>query len=245
MMLYRSLLSVVFVLTALAGSALAQDAGRERTLRVVGEGEASAAPDMAVVSIGVVTEAPTASEALDANTALIADVTELLKERGVEARDLQTRGFSVNPKYTYPRNPREGPGEETVPRIDGYTVSNNLSVRVRDLESLGEVLDRVVSAGSNQINGLNFTIDDREPLFDRARREAVTAARRKAELYAEAAGVTLGPIMSIEDEQIPMRPMPANQMMRMEAAADARAVPVEAGEMTVTARVGITWQLGE
>lgn len=224
-----------------AAPGLAQDATEApRHISVTGTAETGAAPDRASLSLGVVTEAMTAADALDANNAAVRSLIDRLKEQGIEARDLQTTGFSVQPQYVYPA--RDPNGTQEPPRIVGYTVSNGVTARLRDLGRLGAVLDGAVRAGANQIHGIGFDVSNADEMADAARRQAFDNARRKAELYAQAAGTTLGPVMSIRESTRADEP-PHPMAMRMEAAQDA-AVPVETGEQTLRVQVEVVWELG-
>jgi len=211
---------------------------RPATISMTGEGSASAVPDLAVLTSGVVTEAKTAREALDANTAAMTKLIDSFKATGIEARDVATSGFSVQPRYVYPQ-PRNG--EQGPPRITGYEVRNNVTVKVRDLAKLGTILDTAVTQGSNQIDGLTFDIAKKEELLNEARKKAYADARVKAELYAGAAGVTLGRLRNLS-EQSGYHPPPRPMMMRAEAA-KAAPVPVEAGEQELSVTVTATWEI--
>lgn len=189
-------------------------------ITVLGTGEISARPDQAQVTLGVVTQATTASAALDANTRSIKSLFETIAKHGIAEKDMQTSNFSVSPQY---RHDRAGTNP---PEIVGYQVSNQVRVKVRQLESVGKLLDSVVQGGANQIQGVQFSVADPQPLLDAARRKAVADARRKAELYAKEAGVVLGPVLSI-DEQVHGGPRPFEGGMVREMAA---AVPIAAGE---------------
>jgi uncharacterized protein YggE len=213
-------------------------------LSLSGEGTVRAKPDMAVITLGVVSEADAAKDALSANTESMNRILASLKEGGLESRDLQTSGFSVDPVYSQP--PRDYDGSQPFrPEIVGYRVSNNITVRVRDLEEVGPILDRVVTLGATTISGPSFTVAEPADLEDQARRAAMRDALRKAELYADAADVILGPIYRI-DEGYTRAPQPIakDMVMRMEAAAPQSAVPIEAGELTFEAQVTVSWALG-
>jgi len=219
-------------------AAQAQEQGRTQPrIMVAGEGEAAVAPDMAILTLAVMQEADTAREALDANNEAMAAVLAAMKEAGIEPRDLQTAGLQINPRYVYPQN---GGGE---PRITGYQVSNTLTVRVRDLASLGQIIDRSVTLGVNQGGGISFTNDDPSAALTEARKRAVADAVDRARTLAEAAGVELGSIIEMsESAQVPP-PMPLGaKAFRMEAQADA--VPVEAGENTYRVQVNVTFEIG-
>jgi uncharacterized protein YggE len=236
-LLAAALLAAVAMPATIAATtpALAVEASAQ-TLSLAGEGSASAAPDQATVTSGVTSEGPTASEAVAANSKSMAALIDAFKKAGIQPADLQTSGFSVQPRYA---QPKEGSGE--APKIDGYEVRNQVTVRVRDLTKLGAVLDTAVASGSNQIDGVNFGLADPAPVLDKAREAAVADARRKAELIAKAAGVKLGRILAIaEPGSEPPRPM-----MAAYAREKLDAVPVEAGESEFTARVNVTWEIVE
>ena len=202
------------------------------TITVTGEGIVAAVPDLATVSLGVTMQGDTAAAAMAAGNTALQAVLERLKAAGIEDRDLQTSNLSLNPNW------QSGDGT-TAPVIVGYIASNILSVRVRDLDKLGAVLDAVVTDGANTLNGISFGLADPDPVLDEARGEAVADARGRAELLVGAAGVKLGRILSIA-ESGGMMPMPA-PMFRMEAASDA--VPVAGGEVGMSASVTITYEI--
>lgn len=206
------------------------------TITVSGEGRVEMAPDMATISLGVITEALTAKEALDQNSAQLSAVISRLKETGIEDRDIQTSGLSLGPRYDYSNSTGS-------PKVTGYTVSNMVTIRVRLLDSLGGVLDNVVSDGANTLNGLSFGLQDKGPGTDEARRRAVADARRKAELYAAAAGVKLGAVLSIAEQGGAYQPMP----MAMAEASFAKGgdVPVAAGELTLLSAITMVYALSE
>jgi uncharacterized protein YggE len=206
-----------------------------RVISLNGHGEVKASPDMAVVTVGVMSQAQTAREALTQNTAAMEKIFASLKAGGIEARDIQTSNFSVNPRYDYGQNNNQPP------RLVGYDVSNSVAVSVRKLDTLGSVLDTVVSEGSNQINGIMFAIADDAKLQDEARKAAVADAERKAKLYAEATHITLGQIMGVSEGNFqPPQPVFYGKAMRADAAA---AVPIAQGEQTVAIDVTIMWEI--
>lgn len=217
---------------AFAGAARATEPQEApRTITITGEGEVNAAPDIAYVETGVVTEGKTAAEALSANTKAMNDVFKGLGEAGIEKKDMQTSQFSVYPVYEQVKNDDNRP---QTPKIGGYRVQNQLTVTVRDLTKLGGILDKVVSLGSNQLSGIRFSIDKPDTLVDEARKDAVKNALQKAKLYAGAAGVSLGEIMSISENGTSM-PQPV--YMKSYAAMERADVPVASGEQTLTASV--------
>lgn len=213
------------------------------TITIDGMGEVRAAPDMAVITSGVTTQGATAREALDANTAAMAELVATLKESGIAARDIQTSGFSVNPDYVY-SDERDANGYTRPPKINGYQVMNTVTVAVRDLETLGGILDKAVTVGANTINGVTFSVADPGDLYDEARKAAFADAREKAELYATAAGGTLEELVSIAESQSFNQPQPM-PMYAMRAEADAAAVPVEAGELSFSINVTVQWELDD
>jgi hypothetical protein len=221
------------LLAAAHGPALAEEKRMERTVTVSAAGEVSADPDMARISSGVVSEANTAREALDRNSAAMKKLIAGLKSAGVEPKDIQTTSFNVQPRYT---NPREG----QAPVINGYQVVNQVDVRIRNLAKLGELLDTLISLGANQMHGISFEVSRAETLKDEARKAAIANARRRAELFATAAGAAVGEVLSIsEDVQHHGGPRP----FAMARAAAAESVPIEAGTETLEARVTVTWAL--
>lgn len=211
------------------------------TIRLSGTGTVRAAPDMATVNTGVTTQAETAREALDANTEAMAALVAALREAGLEDRDIQTSDFSVSPQYVY-SDQRDENGYTLPPEIQGYQVSNAVTIIVRDLEALGAVLDQAVTVGANTINGISFEVADTAKLEEEARKLAVANAITKAETYAEAAGIELGSIESITEVDMPMPPMPMYRAEVASFAGDA-AVPVEAGEMAYSITTTIAWEI--
>ena len=244
----RPLFTAVFIplllATALsAAPALAQEATMNGNISISGIGEVTATPDTAFVNSGVTSQGATAREALDANTKAMTDLLETLKAAGIEARDIQTSGFSVNPNYVY-SDARDANGYSLPPKIDGYQVSNTVNVRVRKLADLGAVLDKAVTVGANTINGISFSIADPSKLYDEARKAAFADAREKAALYATAAGNDLGSIQSISETQDGGQPQPyLMKSMSMDAAS--APVPVQAGELSYSINVNVTWVLDE
>ncbi len=228
----------VLVPFALLATALPAYAG---SITIEGRGEVRAAPDMATIMSGVTTQGATAREALDANTAAMTELIASLKDAGIEARDIQTSGFSVNPNYVY-SDARDELGYTLPPRINGYQVANSVTVVVRDLEELGAILDKSVTVGANTVNGVSFSVADPAELLNEARKAAFADARTKAELYAEVAGASLGDLESITESQNYGSTQPYAMYARAEVAQSAD-VPVEAGELTFAITVNVAWDL--
>jgi len=216
-----------------ATAAVAEDTARRIT--VTGEGVARAAPDMAVMTLGVRHQAATAGEALAATNAGAAAVLARLSEAGIAARDMQTSGLSLSPIWDR-ANDRNAP-----PQVVGFEASNTVTIRARDLSALGGLLDAVVTDGANEFRGLQFTLQDPGPLQASARKLAVADAMARAALYAEAAGLRLGPVMAIREPSAQPAPMP---MMRAEMAmADAGGVPIAQGELELRAEVVMEFKI--
>jgi uncharacterized protein YggE len=188
---------------------------------------------MVEISTGVTSEAPSARAALDNNTESMTKVVDTLKGEGIEAKDIQTADFSVGPVYR-----REENGKSPV--IVGYRVTNQVRITLHDTAKLGAILDKVVSLGANQIGSIEFGVAEPEALKDEARKLALKNATENAKVYAEAAGVGLGPIFSISEQESSYQPRFAPAAARMEAAAP---VPIEAGTASVQVRVNVTWEL--
>jgi uncharacterized protein YggE len=206
----------------------------QRTITVSGDAEVASKPDQARLSAGVVTQAETAAGALEANTTAMNRVFTTLKAAGIPENRIQTSNFSVQPQYApyRPENPQPQ-------RIIGYQVSNNVSVVVDDLTKVGATLDALVRSGANQLGGIQFTVADPKPLAERARSLAVVDAQAKARTLATAAGVTLGPLMSIL-ETSSVRPIPMFAMARAQVA---EAVPIAEGEERVRVDVTMTYAI--
>lgn len=238
MLLSRALLCAAALIAGLV-PAFAQEvptAPRRPVLTVTGEGVARAVPDMASVSTGVVNEAKTAREALDANTQAVAAMVAAIKETGFESRDIATSGFSVQPRYAPPKK-----DSADAPQINGYEVRNMVTVRVRDLARLGDLLDKVVTNGANQIGGIAFDIAEPAKLEEAARVAAVKDARAQAQALADAAGLRLVRVLAITSNGTSMPPMP--RMMAAPAMMKAEAVPVEAGESEIRASVNVIYEI--
>jgi uncharacterized protein len=217
-------------------AAASSDAAAPGTLSVSGQGEVRAAPDQAVLSTGVATTAPTAAAALSANAAKMNAVFATLKRLGVPDKSIQTSNFTVSPQY-----PPYNANESGVQKIVGYQVSNQVSVTLDDPKKLGPTLDALVAAGSNQINSVGFVIRDTAELLTKARAAAVADAIARAHTYAAAAGVTLGPILSIQEGSSEgPRPMYDVVVTAQRAGAP---TPTAPGEQSVSATVTVVFAI--
>jgi uncharacterized protein YggE len=199
---------------------------------VTGEATVSAPPDLAQVDGGVSSDAKTAREAFEANNAAMGKVLLTLKGAGFEEKDIQTSRLSLQPQSA----PSRSGGPST---IVGYRASNRVTVRVHDVAKLASVIDTLVGAGANDIGGIGFMVSNASKLLDEARERAIADARRKAEIYAKAAGVTLGAPVSISEESSP-GPMPYR---RMAAGMPVSAAPVAQGEETLQVTVSVSWAI--
>jgi len=212
------------------------DAAAPGTLSVSGQGEVRAAPDQAVLSTGVTTTAPTAAAALSENAAKMNAVFATLKRLGVPDKSIQTSNFMVSPQY-----PPYNANESGLQKIVGYTVSNQVSITLDDPKKLGATLDALVAAGSNQINSVGFVIRDTAALLVKARAAAVADAIARAHTYAGAAGVTLGPILTIQ-EGASEGPRPMYDMVVTAQRAPAP-TPTAPGEQSVNASVTVVFSI--
>jgi uncharacterized protein len=230
LMKHRAALAAAIAATLLAAPALAQIAP-PATISVTGEAAVSVAPDLAQIDGGVTSEAKTAREASDANNAAMGKVLLALKGAGIAEKDYQTSRLSLQPENA----PNRAGGPIAVV---GYRASNRVTVRLRDVTKLANLIDAMVSAGANDIGGINFTVSNASKLLDDAREQAVADARRKAEIYAKAAGVTLGAPLAISEEGAP-GPIPYRKM----AVGMAASAPVAPGEDTLHVSVSVSWAI--
>jgi uncharacterized protein YggE len=219
------------------------------TIAVTGKGKIAARPDIAEVTAGVVTHAPSAKDALSANNEAMSRLLEILKERGIAEKDIQTSHIEIAPQYSQPPprvypEPSQGapqpPPAEFVPRLVGYSVSNTLRITSRRIDQLGPLLDAIVQGGANQIHGISFRVDQPEKLLDEARKRAMADARHTGALLAGEAGVILGPPLKIESQEdggpVPPRFMGAHMAAPAARAASMAVVPGEQ-ELAVTVSV--------
>ena len=227
-----ALAAAVLAWSLLTAAAPVEAADMARTISVSGQGEARGVPDRAELSAGIATIAGTADAALAANARKMTAVFDTLKRLGVAERDVQTSNFSVQPQYA--QNNGDGPA-----RITGYQVSNQVDVTLDDTKKLGPALDALVGAGANQINSVSFDISDPAALQAKAREAAIADARSRAQTYAGAAGVTVGHVLSIQENGGGGAPVFAALALRAHAAS----TPTAAGALRVTANVSVTFEL--
>lgn len=227
---------------AIAASGVAAAAEQQPAphITVVGEGEIAVSPDTAILSLSVLREADTARAALDQDNKAMADVIDAMKKAGIAERDLQTSGLSIDPRYSAVK-PGDEPRED--PKIIGYRAVNTLTVRVRDLDKLGAIVDKSVTLGVNQGGGIVFTNDDISKPMAEARKRAMQDAIARARTLTEAAGVKTGKIIEISEQSYRPVPQPMAMKARSFAAAPEDSVPVQAGENTYHASVTVTFEI--
>lgn len=204
-------------------------------IQVSATGTANMAPDMATVSAGVVTQGTTAREAMVGNAAKMTRVFEELKAAGIETKNITTSQLSLQPKYNYQNR--------QAPKIDGYEARNTVSAKTYDLDSVGTMLDALVKAGVNNINGVQFSIKDSKSAKDKAREDAIREAREKAESMAAAAGVKLGKLKSLSESGGNFNPRPV--AYAMEARSAGASTPVAAGEQEISVTVNMSYDIVE
>lgn len=221
----RAIVAVLFVaFLAAPPPSAAQD---ERRIVVTGTGEAEAPPDMATIGIGVETQADEAAAALAENGTRMQALIDALAAEGIAAEDMQTSRLGLGPVWSNARTEEGGP-----PRIVGYRAENQLSVRVRDIDRAGAVIDALAAAGANRVSSIDFSVTNPKPLQDAALKDAVADARAHARLIAESAGVTLGSVTEIR--QLGGRPQPMGLAARADMAME---TPIAQGSVGVTATV--------
>jgi len=203
-------------------------------LEISATGEATRVPDVAIITAGVVTRAASARAALAQNAARMDRVRAALKSAGIADRDIQTSNISLNPEYRYV--------QDKAPQLIGYSASNQLSVRFRDIAKSGDILDALVAEGANSINGPNLTIDKPEEALDEARTKAVGVGRARAELYARALGMRVVRLVSVS-ESGGGYPVPPPMPVMMEARAQAASTKIDPGEQKLSVSIGMVFEL--
>lgn len=230
------LIAILLLLVPLAGrveTALGAEPDRsgERSITVSAQGSVTAEPDIAYLSAGVVSEAETAKDALAKNAATMAKLIEGLKALGMAARDMQTSALNVEPRYVLAKDNR-------TQTLNGYRVTNQLHLIVRDVARMGEIVDQAITLGANQLGRVTFEVSNADVLKDEARKAAMANARKRAELFAAAAGVQLGPVLRIFEEPLEARNVPVGVQRAVSGA-----VPLEPGSRALATEVQVTWGL--
>ncbi len=207
-------------------------------ISISGTGEITATPDMAYITSGVISIKKTAKLALHDNSKAMNELIAVLENAGIEKRDIQTSNFSISPQYAYNNSSNNEP-----PKIANYRVSNSVTIVVRNLDILGNIIDQAVSVGSNSINSVSFAIEDTSELLIQARKNAMANAIEKAQLYAKTANVSLGKIRLIsENSSYPTQPQ-VDMLMARNMAAESAPTPMLSGELTFRSNVFVQWEL--
>ena len=240
--------ATAFAVPAVAGSAAAQETrmpaieAGHTLLTVTADGSSTRVPDMAVFNSGVTTQGATASAALAENSTKMSAVIAALKRAGIADKDIQTSNLSLSPVYAPPTRLPDGSYESSEQRIIGYQANNNVSVKQRKLGDYGKVIDALVNAGANQVNGPSFMLSQPDAAMDEARLEAVKTARQRAQLYAQASGLKVVRIVSISESGGYSPPQPMLYRAKEDSMA-AAPPPVAAGELEMTVNVTMQFEL--
>lgn len=203
-------------------------------ISISAQGEASQAPDIANLSAGVVTEADDSNAAMQANAKQMEALMQAIKKAGIEDKDVQTSGISLNPRYDYQPNSER--------KIIAYQARNTVSITVHKLDELSAVIDAMAAAGANQIHGPSFSIGEPEPLLAKARDKALKQAQARAESYAESLGTKVRRIVSISEGSHGGMPRPMARM-EMAAAKDSASTPIAPGESSVSVNMELVFEL--
>ncbi len=231
----RVTLAMIVAAVVAAGAPFAASAWAQAqppaAISVTGEAHISVPPDLAQIDAGVTSEAKTAREASEANNAAMSKVLTALKGAGIEQKDYQTSRLSLQPQISSSKTSAPS-------AIVGYRASNRVTIRLRDITKVADVIDALVGAGANDIGGINFMVSQASKLLDEAREQAIADARRKAEIYAKAAGVTLGAPLSISEAGSP-GPIAFGRL----SAGVPQSVPIAPGEETLHITVSVSWAI--
>jgi uncharacterized protein YggE len=208
----------------------------EHTISVTGTGRVVVTPDIADIRLGVTVTSPTVKAARESAAASMTAVIAALKKLGIADKDLQTTGLSLQPNYTYPN----GGGS---PRLNGYTLSNSLSVTIRDLNKIGDAVDNALAAGATTLDGIAFRVDDPAKAEQQARSEALSQAKAKADTLASGAGVRITGVASISETVAPV-PYPMYFGAAAGMVAKDSATPVQVGTNEVVVTVAVSYLIG-
>ena len=219
-----SILFAALIVAALASLPARAD---DKLVTVTGEATVAIAPDMATIRVGVTSQGKSAREASETNGKQMTGVLAALKGAGIADRDVQTSSLSLQPQYD--------PNKSGAARLLGFQATNQVTVKIRAIDTLPDVLDRAIGAGANEMSGIEFVVSEQSKLLDQARAEAISDARRKAELYAKAAGAKVGAVVAITEE--------GSTPPRLMQALRAGAAPVAPGEQTLRAVVTVSYEL--
>jgi hypothetical protein len=226
----RLLAAACAVLLSLS-PALAQETLSPPHIRVSGEATLSVPPDMARMRAGVTATGKTANDAAKASGQAMAQVLAAIKDAGIGEKDVQTSRYSIQPVYG---------DNQARQKITGFIASNSVTITVRKLEDIGGLMDKLVTAGANTVGGIEFVVTNASKLMDSVRADALKDAKRKAQIYADTAGMKLGGVLSLSESV--NTPMP---MMAMRAAAPSQDTPVAIGESTLHVSVNAVFELAK
>jgi uncharacterized protein YggE len=221
---------------ATAGAQEPTRGARERTIRVTGVGEVEVTPDEARISFAVDTSAETAQAAAEQNATTMERLIAALTAAGIPRRDIETQHYMVHPEYVHEEGMRE-------PRIRGYRATNQVLLRTRSLERVGELIDIALRAGANRVDGVSFAVTNPSEVMAAALTEAVERARRSADAIAAALGVRVGPVLDATTSAAPPQPMMRQEMMAMGGADAAAPTQIQPGEQTVMATVSVVYAI--
>ncbi len=234
-----SLASAIAMAAVPFSAASGQDASTQAIagtrLDIVATGEVTRVPDIARISSGVVTVAPTATAAIEQNAARMASVRAALRRAGIEDRDIQTSSISLNPEYRH--------SENRAPVLTGYRAGNEVTVRFRDIKNTGKILDALVAQGANQINGPMLGLDKPAEAIDEARLAALQTARSRADVYARSLGKRVRRIISVSEAGTDYRPYPRPMMREAIQVTGSSASMIDPGEQTVSVALTVSFEL--
>ena len=242
---FLRMLAPLAMLFALAAPVMAQDSPDDETnaiddtphITIVGTAHAEVTPDLATVTLGVVTEKPSARDAAEANARIAQAVIAAAKAQGVGPADLATQSVALTQTFD---DMQDASGRFTGRKPRGFQASVSLVIRLRDLAKAGTFVQALIEAGANRFDGIGFSVEHPEPILERLSAEAVGAARREAQGVADAAGVKLGPVLLIERPTTMSGPAPVFARMKVAAAP---AMPIEAGSGDLTSAMEVTWAI--
>ncbi|WP_409432269.1 SIMPL domain-containing protein [Litorimonas sp. RW-G-Af-16] len=220
---------------ASSGTTYITSANTAAQINVSATGQVDVAPDRAIVTAGVFTQDKTARGAMMANATMMTAVYEELEAAGIARKNITTSQLSLQPRMNY--------ANRQAPKIDGYNARNTVTVKTDDIEQVGPLLDALVSAGVNNINGVQFTVKDPKSARDKARTDAIREAREKAESMAEAAGVDLGALTNLNESGGGYTPQPVMMMARSDSAMGG--TPMSQGEQTISVTVNLTYAIAD